>query len=91
MGSKFITERQTNSVTPYMGVCGFFLSVKFATYLAGGKHKRRGQFHKHFASEFHIALLMMLVKIRAFNIEPLPMLIDHRIPWKGKTVKMAGG
>ena len=31
---------QTNSLTPYTGVCGFFLSVKFATsllaLLAGG-------------------------------------------------------
>ena len=34
------TDRQTNFLTPYMGVCGFFLSVKFATSLlaslAGG-------------------------------------------------------
>ena len=26
-------ERQTNSLTPYTGVCSFFLSVKFATSL----------------------------------------------------------
>ena len=25
------TDRQTNYLTPYTGVCGFFLSVKFAT------------------------------------------------------------
>ena len=25
------TDRQTNSLTPYTRVCGFFLSVKFAT------------------------------------------------------------
>ena len=25
--------RQTNSLTPYIGMCGFFLSVKFATTL----------------------------------------------------------
>ena len=35
-----ITNRQTNSLTPYIGVCGFFLSDKFATSLlaslAGG-------------------------------------------------------
>ena len=34
------TDRQTNSKAPYTGVCGFFLSVKFATSLlaslAGG-------------------------------------------------------
>ena len=34
------TDRQTNSLTPYTGVCGFFLSIKFATSLlaslAGG-------------------------------------------------------
>ena len=34
------TERQTNSLTPLMGVCEFFLPVKFATsllaLLAGG-------------------------------------------------------
>ena len=34
------TDRQTNSLTPYTGVCRFFLSVKFATSLlaslAGG-------------------------------------------------------
>ena len=33
-------DRRTNSLTPYTGVCGFFLSVKFATSLlaslAGG-------------------------------------------------------
>ena len=38
--SKFVTDRQTNSLTPYTGVCGFFLQVKFATSLltslAGG-------------------------------------------------------
>ena len=27
------TDRQTNSLTPHTGVCGFFLSVKFATSL----------------------------------------------------------
>ena len=27
------TDRETNSLTPYMGVCGFFLLVKFATSL----------------------------------------------------------
>ena len=34
------TDRQTNSWTPYTGVCVFFLQVKFATFLlaslAGG-------------------------------------------------------
>ena len=34
------TDRQTNSLTPYLGVCGFLFSVKFATFLlaslAGG-------------------------------------------------------
>ena len=37
------TERQTNSLKPYTGVCRFFLSVKFAnsqlTSLAGGSRK----------------------------------------------------
>ena len=27
------TDRQTNSLTPYTGGCGFFLQVKFATSL----------------------------------------------------------
>ena len=40
MKSKFVTNRQTNSLTPYMGGYGFFLQVKFATSLltslAGG-------------------------------------------------------
>ena len=35
--SKFVTDRQTdrqtNSLTPYTGGCGFFLQVKFATSL----------------------------------------------------------
>ena len=35
-----VDHRQTNSLTPYTGVCGFFISVKFATSLlaslAGG-------------------------------------------------------
>ena len=43
MGSKFVTDRQTNTLTPYAGVCGFFLPVKFATSLlaslAGGLTK----------------------------------------------------
>ena len=34
------TDRQTNSWAPYTGICGFSLSVKFATFLlaslAGG-------------------------------------------------------
>ena len=47
--------------------------------------------HKNFASEFHSALFDGSVKIRAFNIEILLMLIDHIIIWKGNTVKMAGG
>ena len=38
--SKFVTDRQTNCLTPYTGVCGFFHQVKFATsllaLLAGG-------------------------------------------------------
>ena len=38
--SKFVTDRQTNSLTPYTGICGFFLSAKFVTsrlaLLAGG-------------------------------------------------------
>ena len=34
------TDRQTNSLTPYTGVCGFFLSVKFATSLT--RFARRG-------------------------------------------------
>ena len=29
------TDRQTNSLKPYMGVCRFFASVKFATSLLG--------------------------------------------------------
>ena len=33
MRSKFVTDRQTNSLTPYTGGCGFFLQVKFATSL----------------------------------------------------------
>ena len=33
----------------------------------------------NFASEFHSPLLIVLVKIRAFNIEILLMLIGHRI------------
>ena len=37
MGSKFVTDRQTdgqtNSLTPFTGVCRFFLSVNFATSL----------------------------------------------------------
>ena len=44
LGSKFVTDgrknRQTNYLIPYTGVCGFFVSVKFATSLlaslAGG-------------------------------------------------------
>ena len=40
--SKFVTDRQTNSLTPYIGVCGFFLQVQFATFLlaslAGGQY-----------------------------------------------------
>ena len=31
--SNFATDRQTNSLTPYTGGCGFFLQVKFATSL----------------------------------------------------------
>ena len=34
------TDRQTNSLTPYTGACGFFLSVKFATFLT--RFARRG-------------------------------------------------
>ena len=30
---KNITDGRTNSLTPYTGVCGFFLSFKFATLL----------------------------------------------------------
>ena len=37
LGSKFVTDRQTdrqtNSLTPFRGVCRFFLSVKFTTSL----------------------------------------------------------
>ena len=36
-------------------------------------------------------ILIVLVKIRDFNIEILLMLIGHIILWKGNTVKMAGG
>ena len=39
LGSNLVTDRHTNSLTPYTGVCGFFLIVKFATSLcrlAGG-------------------------------------------------------
>ena len=36
-----MADRRTNSLTPYPGVCGFFISVKFATSLlaslAGGQ------------------------------------------------------
>ena len=28
-----LTDRQTNSLTPFKGVCGFFLQVKFAISL----------------------------------------------------------
>ena len=33
-----VYHRQANSLTPYTGVCGFFISVKFAKFasLAGG-------------------------------------------------------
>ena len=55
------------------------------------KHKRRSQFHKLFASEFHRLLLTILVKIRAFNIGIFHMLIVHKIIWKGNTMTMAGG
>ena len=34
------TDRRTNFLTPYTGVCGFFLSVKFATSLT--RFARRG-------------------------------------------------
>ena len=38
------TDRQTNSLTPDTGVCGFFISVKFDTSLlaslAGGKRAK---------------------------------------------------
>ena len=47
MGSKFVTDRRTISLTPYTGVCGFYLSVKFATsllaWLAGGLLKTSTQ------------------------------------------------
>ena len=33
IGLNLTTDNQTNSLTPYIGVCGFFLSVKFATSL----------------------------------------------------------
>ena len=40
IGSNLVTDRQTNSLTPCTGICGFFISVKFATSLlaslAGG-------------------------------------------------------
>ena len=40
MFENIVTDRQTNSMTPYTGVCGFFLSVKLAASLlaslAGG-------------------------------------------------------
>ena len=45
MGEKRQTDRQTDSLTPYTGGCGFFLSVKFATSLlaslAGDKKDRK--------------------------------------------------
>ena len=43
--SKFVTDRQTNSLTPYICVCGFFLQVQFATSLlaslAGGQYLKK--------------------------------------------------
>ena len=41
--------------------------------------KKEGVNFINFASEFHRALLMVLDKIRAFNIEILLMLIGHII------------
>ena len=55
------------------------------------KHKRMNQFHKILHQGFIACFLMILVKLRAFNIEILFMLIGHIILWKGNTLKMAGG
>ena len=48
------TDRQINSLTPFTRVCGFFLSVKFATsllaWLAGDKIERH-----NFSVIFHHA------------------------------------
>ena len=55
------------------------------------KHKRRSQFHELLHQSFIARFLMILVQIRAFNIEMLLKQFDHRILWNGKTVKMAGG
>ena len=33
LGSKFITDRQINSLTPYTGVCGFKFKKMLTTYL----------------------------------------------------------
>ena len=42
------TDRQKNSLTPYTGVCGFFLQIKFATSLlaslAGGLRNKKSHF-----------------------------------------------
>ena len=47
-----MTDRQTNSLTPYTGVCVFFLSVKFVTSLlaslAGGLFSGLGEMSQVF-------------------------------------------
>ena len=55
------------------------------------KHKRMSQFHKLLHHSFISRFLMIFVKIGAFSIEILLMLIDHRSLWKRNTVEMAGG
>ena len=45
MGLNLTIDRQTNTLTPYTGVCGFFLSVKFATSLT--RFARRGIISKN--------------------------------------------
>ena len=49
------TDKQTNSLTPFTGVCRFFLSVKFATFLLALLAR-----DKKFASEKSIALVLKL-------------------------------
>ena len=71
--------------------CMFYGYETWMIFAHKQKHKRRSQFHKLLHLSFIARFLMVLVKIRAFNIEILLMLIDHRILWKGNTVKMAGG
>ena len=67
------------------------MNMKHEWYLCINKNIKEGVICINFGSEFHSTLLIVLVKIRAFNFEIFLMLIDHRILWEENTVEMAGG